>query len=386
MSTIITAADAAEFLALVPRLAGFRPVRSVAIVPFQGRRTLGVLRADLPGDDADADSVAATLVGMVCKVRHADALAIVVYTDAAFSGVGADDGGPAHGRLAQALTRAADVCGLRVAEALCVAADGWGSYLDAAQGAPRPLDELDDTSIDERLPEELRGPLGDQAAGAELPPVDLALTERTARALQTLDDAIDAISHATGIERAAHEDLARLDPLALAAACALDDIPALFEDALEWDPARLRPFDAAALIWCLARPALRDVALVQWASGIESGDAALDAQLRWEEGEEYPPDLAAHLWGEADRPSAERLATALDLVRHAAAAAPRDERAGPLSVCAWLSWALGRSTHAAWYADQAALIEPEHGLTGILHAMIAAGHLPEWAFAPPQER
>ncbi len=87
MTTIIKAADAAEFLALVPRLAGFRPVRSVAIVPFHANRTLGVMRLDLPPDDADIERMAATLVGMVCKIRDADGLAVVVYSDHGFAGL-----------------------------------------------------------------------------------------------------------------------------------------------------------------------------------------------------------------------------------------------------------------------------------------------------------
>ena len=33
----------------------------------------------------------------------------------------------------------------------------------------------------------------------------------------------------------------RVDPRALAAVCALDDFPALFEESLTWDPASPRP-------------------------------------------------------------------------------------------------------------------------------------------------
>ena len=93
-------------------------------------------------------------------------------------------------------------------------------------------------------------------------------------------------------------------------------------------PRRLAPFDAAALIWCLARPALRDIALVQWCGGIAAGDEALDAQLRWESGEEYPAHLAMQMWGEGERPDPDRLEAALALSRRIAAAAPRAVRAG----------------------------------------------------------
>ncbi|HBR87853.1 MAG TPA: hypothetical protein DEA59_01135, partial [Microbacterium sp.] len=70
----------------------------------------------------------------------------------------------------------------------------------------------------------------------------------------------------------------------------------------------------------------------------------------------------------------------LDAARAAAAAAPRARRAGALATCAWLSWALGRSTHAAAFAEMAFAIEPDHGLAGIVLTMVNAGHLPEWAF------
>jgi hypothetical protein len=64
----------------------------------------------------------------------------------------------------------------------------------------------------------------------------------------------------------------------------------------------------------------------------------------------------------------------------ALAVAPRADRPGTLAVCAWLSWALGRSTHAEVYASAAREIEPEHGLSEIVLSFVAAGHLPDWAF------
>ena len=40
-------------------------------------------------------------------------------------------------------------------------------------------------------------------------------------------------------------DERRVDPRALAAVCALDDFPTLFEQSLTWDAAALPPFQAA---------------------------------------------------------------------------------------------------------------------------------------------
>ena len=137
---------------------------------------------------------------------------------------------------------------------------------------------------------------------------------------------------------------------------------------------------AAMLGWCLNRPGLRDIALVQWATDQSGGDIASDAQRRWEDGEEYPVDLALVMWGDARRPDHARLEAALAVARDVAALLPKKQRPGPLSVCAWLSWALGRSTHAHRYARSALAIDPRHGLADIVLAFVQAGHLPEWAF------
>lgn len=386
MTTIVRAADAADFLALVPRLAGYRPSRSIALVPFAGTRTLGVLRVDLPEPSAPLDGFAATLIGMLCKLREATGAAFVVYTEAPFADVDSD--GIASAALVTALRTKADACGLDVVDALCVAADGWGSYLDpACPAGGRPLRELDRPGLLDGLDHDFGAPDTDQGIGAELPAADLAQTERTARALRSLEGALDAVQAATAAQGGARGDLAALDPQALAAACALDDVPALFEDALEWDPAALRPFDAAALIWCLQRPALRDVALMQWcapaSAALHRGDQLLQAQLAWRPGEEYPTELAAPMAGEGPRPDGDRLLAALSLVRHAASLAPRAQRTGPLAAAAWLAWALGRGTHAGHYARRALQLDADHGLAGIVSALVSSGHLPEWAFVRP---
>lgn len=379
MTTIVKAAGAAEFLSLVPRMLGYLPTQSLVMIPFAGSRSLGAMRFDLPGDESDAvDRVASTVIGMVCRLPEADAVAAIVYTDARFA-----DGGLPRADLADALERRADACGLHLTDALCVAADAWGSFVDpASPPGGRPLEDL---GVDPAAG--LPAPAGDQASGTELPDVDLAESERMARALRSLERAVTVLCGTEpagrspqAMEDAAPDDPARVDPVALAAVCTLDDLPSLFEEALDWDPDALEPFDAAALAWALSRPALRDVALVQWAGSLTSGDEAFAAQLRWEAGEEYPTHLAMRLWGEGDQPDPERLARALALVRRIAAAAPRATRPGPLAMCAWLSWALGRSTHADLYAGQACAIEPEHGLSEIVRSFVHAGHLPDWAF------
>jgi hypothetical protein len=401
MTTIVKAASAAHFLSLVPKMLGYRPTRSVVLIPFSGSRSIGAMRFDLPAPDEsdESDRIAATLIGMVCRLPDADAVAAVVYTDASFEG-----GGMPHVEMLDALQSRADACGIRVTDALCVGADAWGSRFDPRlPDGGRPLADLRDGTGARHLPVAD----GDQSTGAELPRVDLAESERTARALGALQDAVrvlcgpDSAGAPVGPDDGgvaedrtsddpdvgADSDTGtasrRIDPQALATVCVLDDLPTLYEEALGWDAEALAPFDAAALIWCLARPALRDIALVQWCNGMGAGDEALDAQLRWEDGEEYPAHLAMQMWGEGERPDPDRLDAALTLSRRIAAAAPRAMRAGALATCAWLAWALGRSTHAERYAVTACEIEPEHGLAEIVRSFVLAGHLPDWAFRRP---
>jgi len=388
-TTVVKAADAAQFLSFVPRMLGYHPTQSLVVIPFHGARSLGAMRFDLPGDEVDAvDRVAATVTGMVCRVAEADAVAAVIYTGDRFD----DDARMPHRELLAALERRADACGLRVTDLLCVAADGWGSFLDP--GCPdtgRPLGDLEWDGPDD-IPE----PGGDQATGAELPACAPADRQRVARAMTALDTAVALLCGAEAdggtAARAARSartaaawdepagDEARVDPQALATVCRFDDLPTFFEEALSRPSETADAYDTAALVWCLARPSLRDVALVQWSGNLAQGDEAFDAQLRWESGEEYPAHLAMRMWGEGDRPQVARLETALELARRAAAAAPQDAQPGPLAMCAWLSWALGRSTHAAAYADRACDIEPEHGLSQIVLSFVSAGHLPDWAF------
>ncbi|KAA9149161.1 DUF4192 family protein [Microbacterium lushaniae] len=371
MTTIFRAAGAADFLALVPRLLGYRPTRSLVLIPFDGNRTLGGLRLDLPDtlERAELDSMSSTYIGMVCKVSHADAVAAVVYTDDAFAAV---EGRPQEA-LARALIAQSDLCGLRVSEALCVAADGWGSYLDpGCPAAGHPLSDIPydhEAFADEPLPTE------DQASGADLPRIDLAEKERLGRALIEIDRALSALF---GDEP--HSSSPPLGPDALSTVGRMDDVPLLLEEAIEYAPAEQDPYEAAAVVWCLTRPGLRDVALVQWARDLAAGDEAFAAQMRYAEGGGYPEHLAAPIWGEGPSPDPDRLQAALALTRHLAAAAPRATRPGILAAAAWLAWALGRSTHAGRYAEMAREIEPDHGMAGIVLTFAASGHLPEWVY------
>lgn len=368
MNTVLRASGSAEFLALVPTLAGYTPRRSLVLLPFSGSRTHGAMRVDLPPDDADADAVADAVIGLVSRVAGTDAVAVVVYTDDGPQPI-PDGLLLPHWALVEALLDTAEETGLRVVDALCVTSSGWACYLDD-EPELRPL---------ERIPQAPRVPGiaavdGDQDAGAELPRADLAEKERVGRALADLD----AVLHQEETGRIGGE---RMNPQALDALAMLDDLPAFFEALLD-APANLPPFAAAGLLWCLDRPIFRDVAVVQWATDLAAGRRTLTAQLAASAGAAMPDELGGVFLGQGPRPDPDRLRVALEVVRLAAARAPRASRVGPLTVAAWLSWALGRSSHAAYYLRLAAEIDPEYGLASLLRSMVDGGMLPDWAFRP----
>lgn len=404
MQTVIKAKTAADFLALVPALAGYTPVRSVALVAFHGARTLGVLRVDVPPPGADAEalaSAAATFIGLVCRLPDADGIAPVVYCDEQL--FPSDSRRPPHAALIDALRRCADACGLVVKDALCVAADAWCSYLEPGTPA-HPLSELDAAAARAPLPTGTIPTRGDQHSGVELPTMSSIEQERVEGAVERLTQALQALGGcglgddtdpvdwlddsrttfgppASGIPTprdAAVSDTAR----ALGALC---NVPALFENALEAEPHELGLDTIAALLICLERPPMRDAALTQWAFDLEAGERLLDAQIAWEDGADFPPHLAAHMLGAGPRPDIARIEAALGLVRYLAAIAPTPLRCAPLTVAAWLSWALGRSTHASAYLALVREIDPDYGLAEIVSTMVENGHLPNWAFdrTPP---
>lgn len=367
MTTIIHATDPAELLGLIPALAGFTPRQSLVLLPFRGRRTYGAMRMDLPGDDVHPDAVAQAVLPTLLKVSGVDAVAIAVYTD--------DEPQPIPDgvllprlTLVDALVEMAGEAGLRIVDALCVTPAGWGDYLDD-DPVIRPLDSIP-------APPEVPGigdVSGDQDAGAQLPHADLAQRERVGRTLGELDDVLERIRR--GNPNVGAED----NPLALLAADAvLDDLPAFAEDLLE-TPDDDAVYSCAALLWCLNRPVLRDAILVQWATDEEFGCRALEAQLEYSAQQSGIPDAIGDVFlGRGVHPDPDRLECALQVVRFAAARAPRHAKPGALTAAGWLAWALGRSSHAGRYIDQALEIEPGHSMASLISTMLSAAVLPEW--------
>jgi len=414
MTTIVHAAGAAELLAAIPVLTGFTPRDSVVLLPFRGSRTAGALRFDLPAGYAGSappdgqsspsstrahpgaeraastpapteEEFAATAIGLACRVPDTDGLAIAVYADGAAPGprtatgaglpseaAGSDAAAPLPAAsLVEELVRRAEACGLHVVEALLVGGGSWADYRDP-QAAPHPLAEVPPPPA---VPG-FAGPAPDQFSGAELPSPGLFAAESVGRALLALERVLGTAVPGRTPPTAAE----RTDPRAQETALLLDDLPSFLEEVLD-SPEALSPFATAALVWILNRPALRDVALVQWASSIDRGDRALAAQLgHGLSGAAVPPDIAGILMGHGPRPDCDRLGVALALVRRTITLAPRLVRGGPLAAAAWLSWAIGRSTHAARYLDQARAVDPELSFAQLLRTVVDAGMLPDWSF------
>ncbi|WP_136029577.1 MULTISPECIES: DUF4192 family protein [unclassified Microbacterium] len=364
MTTVLNASDSAQFLGIVPTLAGFTPRRSIVLLPFRGSRTDGAMRLDPPDDAMPPGRYAASAVRLLQRVRGTDGAAVVVYTDE--ESVTTADGLVLPGAVVvDHLLAGLRGAGMRVMDALCVTPGGWSSYLDR-KPTLKPLAEIGPTPAHPSIGDVS----GDQLAGARVPRVGAPERQRVERALTGLRGALDGKGRVSGRE----------DPQALAALALLDDLPGLFEAVLK-GPDTIPPFAWAALLWCLQRPALRDAALAQWASDREGGIRALQAQLAFTaSGSPIPDELGRVFVGRGPAPDPNRLRSALQVVRHAAARAPRTARPAPLTAAAWLSWALGRATHAGRYVELARDIDREYSLAMLLERLIAEEALPDWAF------
>ena len=182
----------------------------------------------------------------------------------------------------------------------------------------------------------------------------------------------------------AADDSRRIDPRALAAVCVLDDLPTLFEAALAWDAdsaralrrrgdrvvprrgprcATSRSCSGAAASPPATRRSTRSCGGRRARSIRRTSRCTCGARGR-------SPILIGCPPRSSSRAGSRRV--------HRAASGP-----GALATCAWLAWALGRSTHAELYALEACAIEPEHGLAEIVRSFVHAGHLPDWAFQRP---
>lgn len=353
--TVVKADSAADFLRLVPRLVGMRPVRSLVLAAFSGSRTGSALRVDLPPANADLSAFADTFVGLVCRIDEVDGIVAVVYTDATH---GAALRGPEAALLHQVAT-CADRAGLVVRSVFVVAADGWSSARRGSGGVAQPLASIQDDMAGDGL-------LDADVLGRELLDIDAAvrLPERPPAVQHRFERAVAArLSHGA-------DDLLRLDPS--------DRI----EAALSATGSAFGVADDASVLLAAALriPALRDIVLLQIGWGAEFGSHA------WRRGtEDRPltidePTTMAFTGGDMARPDPTRIERAIERLKGVAALTPPDRRAPVLTAIAWLHWALGRGTLAGRFVDLARAADPAHSLASLLAALLAGSVLPEWAY------
>ncbi|MEV8250252.1 DUF4192 family protein [Microbacterium sp. NPDC076768] len=366
MTTVLRATDSVAFLGIVPALAGFTPRNSIVLLPFHGTRTDGAMRLDLPHEQSDLDAYVDAAVGLVARVSGTDAVAVVVYTDEEANAT-RDGWVLPHAVAVDCVLGRAEEAGLRAVDALCVTPSGWSSYLDEDPEI-RPLTQI----VHPRDLPQMEDLDGDQASGTELPVIALVEQERVRAASVELSALLDGAARG---RLSGHES-----PHLISAVVMLEDVPAFFESVLA-APDELSPFATAALLWCLDRPLLRDVAIAQWATDLACGVRTLDAQTAFaESGVMVPDDVGQVFLGRGPTPDADRLRRALCVVREAAARAPHADRPAPLTAAAWLSWALGKATHAGRYLEMVREIDPRYSLAALLQTMISGAMLPEWAF------
>lgn len=316
-----------DFLSLVPTLLGFQPQNSLVIVLFDGDRAKGGVRITLTTDPDVERHLVMTATSLVVQ-GEATGVVLVAYSD---------DEHEQYQGLLDALSWNLDSVGVKVGRVLYVASDGYGSYNSI--DLPRPVSEL-------APPPGVPAPLFNQDEGAFIPPTDLELT-------------------AAVIERGFPD----MD---------YDGFSVRAEEALTWTPANLNPAQVSWLAYAFSAPPLRDTLLVQWASDLTMGKLALQEQLSWDGKSEIDPRVGAVMLGQSARPDTARLEQALQLGRYVAGtmmALP-----GPISVAAWMSWAMGRSTHAAAYAELALAVDPNHGLSKSIKEMANSSCIPAWAY------
>lgn len=405
MQSIVKASEAQDFLALVPQLVSFRPERSLVLVAFRGTRSCGALRLDLPSSDSRTvhKRVTNTLIGMVCKIRGADAVVPVVYTDESLEG----RGGLPHEKLVRRLISRAELGGFLVRDALCVAADAWGSYLEPElPERGHPLSQIAESPIADRLPASALTELSSPAHRASLPEVSLLDQERVARYLKELSGLLNFGSEEErGVPALSTRFSAELDALEDEVG-PLFDLVTMTEQSLSWNLETPDALRAAVMLFMLQGPPNRDQAMLQFAFGAEIGAEAEETNLRYaamqrgtgksmdeiviaEMHSRAGHDTDAHYIGEmmmgqtTQRPQVNRVNTAIELLKTLVALAPRPNRPAPLCMLAWLSWSLGRGSVAGRFIDDALAIDEHYGMAQLLATLLGTGMLPEWAFAVP---
>jgi len=149
-------------------------------------------------------------------------------------------------------------------------------------------------------------------------------------------------------------------------------------------------------------PALRDELLHALAGGAELGERVREREresfhIREQTGASFEAQALQRRLGSGEhdddlfmlgrsrhRPDRARLDRGIEVLRRAAAHAPRPRRAGTLCLLTWMLWARGSLTAAHRMHELARACDPELLMVETLGWLLGSG-LPEWAFQPVEQ-
>jgi hypothetical protein len=355
MTTVIRKATSADLLAALPALAGRDPRESVVLIAFRGKRTHAVLRYDLP--HGGFKRFTATSLGTFCRISGAEDVVPVICSDARVG---------AHDELMTTLVRRFRQAGFAVRDALALGSDGWSSHFDPDRRV-HPLAEIEEAAA--RLAIEPPAEVPER-----VPPADELTRRRTSDELAGLRMLVARYDDPDG-----DDDPGPLDPLT--------DLPFFAEGALGWSDTELAD-RGALLLFALQGPPARDLVMLQWAFGLELGDAMWSADTcEGIEARKVYTDvdsLAAELMlGRGPAPDFARVEAAIALLTTLISRAEDADRPAPLCMLAWLAWACGRGSAAGTHIDEVRAIAPEYSMGTLLDTMFSTGTMPDWLFAAP---
>ncbi|KIP53820.1 DUF4192 family protein [Leucobacter komagatae] len=145
--TVLRATSSADFLAALPRLTGMTAPESCFVVLFDGKRTLGAARIDLPPLEQlerPGDEIEHWLRQVAEIALKSDAVAVVVNTDAQLSKQPVSS---PHGTLTGVLADVLHAAGASVRDALAVGSDGWASFVGTNFPQLHSLDEIQQSPL-----------------------------------------------------------------------------------------------------------------------------------------------------------------------------------------------------------------------------------------------
>lgn len=143
--TILRATSSADFLAALPRLTGMTAPESCFVVMFDGKRTIGTARIDLP--ERLTEQLGSPGPELEAWIRQVAELAtmsggpVAVVIDTA-SPLTEQPAASPHGVLTAILSDVLQSGGVPVRDALAIGSDGWTSFMGSDQPELQPLDEI----------------------------------------------------------------------------------------------------------------------------------------------------------------------------------------------------------------------------------------------------